>query len=347
MNKSIHSQIKAEYERRRKIAHDEQMERKEGVYLQIPRIREIDRQIHLAGIRCTRQILLSGEQEQQSLEELNAELQALQQEKASLLSEAGLAPDFLELRYQCPLCEDTGVVNRESGGETCACYRQQYLDLLYSHYNLQMTRIENFSTFCEEYYPDTVNEKKYGIKIAPREYIRNLRNKCMKFIENFDSPEEKNLFFSGPTGVGKTFMSNCIAAELLSRGRNVLYLSAPVLFNIINEYKVKLYKEDQYEDDSYRSILDVELLIIDDLGTEARSAARYAELLTILTTRHSTNLTQPCKTIISTNIGVKELYDYYDERVASRIVGSFDMFRFIGEDIRTIKKQQSTKTAGA
>jgi len=252
-----------------------------------------------------------------------------------LLTKAGYPEDYLEMKYYCGTCKDTGFVESENGFRKCACYRQQLINHIFSQSNLKLAEKENFSTFRESLFPDTVDEEKYGIKISPRENILRIKQRCLSFIENFDKPEEKNLFFSGPAGVGKTFMSNCIAMELIMRGRTVLYQSAPSLFRCISEYKMKSGRdEESFVDDLYENIFEADLLIIDDLGTEPPTASRYAELLNILNTRQIKNFTRPCKTIISTNIGARELYEYYSERVASRIIGCFDRLRFAGNDLR-------------
>ena len=220
-------------------------------------------------------------------------------------------------------------------------HKQLYINHLFNQSNLKLLLEENFSSFNENFYPVEVNEPKYGIKISPRENILRIKNRVLNFIENIDKPEEKNIFFCGATGVGKSFMINCIASELLSKGRTVLYQTAPYLFKIINEYRLRSFKDDDgYEDSSYENIFNVDLLIIDDLGTESPSAARYAELLNILNTRQENNLVKACKTIISTNIGINKLHEYYDERVASRIIGGFDLFKFAGQDIRMLKKNE-------
>jgi DNA replication protein DnaC len=167
-----------------------------------------------------------------------------------------------------------------------------------------------------------------------------MKKHCENFIGSFTLPETKNIFFCGPSGVGKTFMANCIAAELMKNGRSVLYQSAPMLFSSINDNKFRRPGNDGDDDAeaSYSAIYEADLLIIDDLGTEPPSAARYADMLTILNVRHMNNLSKPCKTIISTNIDVKRLADYYDERIVSRITGCFDLFHFAGDDIRIRKK---------
>jgi DNA replication protein DnaC len=184
-------------------------------------------------------------------------------------------------------------------------------------------------------YPDEINEAKYGISISPRDNINTIKNLCLDFTKNIDDPNQKNLFFSGRTGVGKTFLSLCIARELLNQGRTVLYMTAPVLFDIVTEYKMKAFKEDNYNDDKYHSIFSVELLIIDDLGTETLSDSRYAEILNILNSRQSQDTISACKTIISTNVGPKKLFELYTERITSRIVGYFDRLVLSGKDIRS------------
>jgi DNA replication protein DnaC len=265
-------------------------------------------------------------------------MEKLRKRKKLLLESHNYPPDYLKPEYKCEMCKDTGFISDNGVAEKCSCYRQQIINHLYDKSNLDLVKFENFDTFNEKYYPDKVDEKKYGINISPRENILNIKERCLAFINNFDSPDEKNLFFSGRPGVGKTFMASCIANELLNMGRTVLYQTSPVMFNTINEYKYRFSGSEEQCEAGYRNIFEVELLIIDDLGIEPSSPARYAELLTILNTRQINNLTRPCKTIISTNIGPKQLFEFYTERVVSRIVGYFDRLMFVGEDIRTLKK---------
>jgi len=338
MNNSIHRIILNEYEAKQKSAYDRVQLKKDHVYKKIPRIEEIDREIQLTGIKYNKAILLGTEPTEKVIDELLVKLESLKKEKEQLLLEFSFPANYLEPEFECKSCKDTGFIETASGLEICSCYRQNYINLLFSQSNIKLLDEENFSHFNESLFPDKIDEKKYGIKISPRENILKIWERALSFIENLDNPEEKNLFFSGPTGVGKTFMINCIAAELLKRGKTVLYQTAPVLFKTINDYRLMTLKDNITDDTGYSNIFSVELLIIDDLGTESPTAARYAELLNILTTRQKNNLSAPCKTIISTNIGINKLHEYYDERVASRIIGGFDLFRFAGEDIRMLKK---------
>lgn len=338
MSRNIHTIIKSEYEKRRQSAYDRLLERERETYTRIPELSDIDGQIKLSGIRFNKMLLLGDRASSDIVAELLSKIDALKSEKTRLLVNSGYPANFLEPDYQCQKCKDTGFVEGEDGTEKCTCYKQQVLSHLYTLSNLKLTESENFSTFSDGYYPDNVDRAKYGIPVSPRENIINIKSCCIDFVENFDSRDEKNLFFSGPTGVGKTFMANCIASELINRGYTVLYQTAPMLFQTVNDYKMKSFREENYEDGAYRSIFDTELLIIDDLGTETPSAAKYAELLTILNTRQIANLTKPCKTLISTNISLKKLNEYYDERIVSRIIGGFRTFWFAGEDIRGLKK---------
>jgi DNA replication protein DnaC len=338
MYKNIHILIQNEYEKRQKEIYDDIALRKKEVYSKIPKIEEIDNEIQFTGIKYTKMILQDTNTANALVNELREKLESLKSEKTMLLNKFSYPSNYLEPKYNCNLCKDTGYVGDVGNTQKCSCYKQKYINNLYNQSNLKLALFENFSMFNEEYYPDVVNEEKYGIRISPRKNILMIKDRAFDFIENITSPDNKNLFFSGPTGVGKTFMINCIAAELINRGRTVLYQTSSSLFNTINEHKLKSFKEIEYEDSTYDNIFDVEVLIIDDLGTESPTAARYAELLNILNSRYDKNLQRPCKTIIATNMGVGKLHEYYDERVASRIIGSFDLFKFAGEDIRMLKK---------
>lgn len=334
----INNSIKIEYEKRRREVLDLIQQRKEEIYTNIPSIEKIDTEIKLLGLKYSKMILLNNSSPDKLSEELSSKLEELKRKSENLLVNAGYPPNYLEPIYTCPICKDTGSIDTETTPERCFCYKQLLIDQLYNQSNLKIAQVENFSCFNADYYPDKINEQRYGIKKSPREQILAIKEKCLEFIDKFDSPDEKNLFFSGPAGVGKTFMANCIAFELMNRGKTVLYQSAPVLFDVISEHKIRNFKDNEWEDRYYKNIFQVDLLIIDDLGTESQTASRYAELLNILNIRQANNLVRPCKMIISSNIDINKVFEYYTERVASRIVGGFYIYRFAGEDIRRIKK---------
>lgn len=143
----------------------------------------------------------------------------------------------------------------------------------------------------------------------------------------------KILYLSETLGFGKTYLSNCIANELLKNGKTVLYQTAPILFDMILDYK---FGKDNISQEAYQNIFNVDLLIIDDLGTESINSVKHSEIFTILNTR-LLNQNKITKTIISTNLSLKELYNIYDERILSRIVGGYNICKFFGEDIRLQK----------
>ncbi len=339
MNFNVHNLIKNEYDNRRRNAYDKLEERKSELYSLIPRLREIDEEIHHAGLKYNIMLLKGELSSDNAVKELTDAIDRLKSEKASLLKSNGYPENYLSLVFICDKCSDTGLINSDNGeaDTVCVCYKQQLIDYIYDQSNLTIAGNDGFNSFDAGYYPDTPDEQRYGIKKSPRIQILGIRDHCLRFVKNFSLPDTKNLLFSGPTGVGKTFMAGCIAVELMNRGYSVLYQTAPALFNTIYEYRYKSSRDEIYDNSIYKSILETELLIIDDLGTESPSAMRYAELLNILDTRYANDRKRPCKTIIATNIDLKKLFEYYDERIASRITGSFDIFRFAGDDIRSIK----------
>ena len=167
--------------------------------------------------------------------------------------------------------------------------------------------------------------------------LKNIKENCISFIENFDNPDCKNLLFTGNTGLGKTFISNCIANELIKRGKNVLYQTAPVLLETVIDNKMSKYKISM-QDDFYKNVLESDLLIIDDLGTECINSMKLSELFTILNTRLLNLNNKITKTIISTNLNINNIFKNYEERIGSRIVGFYDIYYFFGDDLRFQKK---------
>lgn len=345
MNSDIYNSIKNEYDRRQKRAYDELEERKAAVYSLAPRIEEIDTEIHMSGLKYNKLMLTGEMSSEDAINELNKTIVKLRAEKAELLAQLGHPSDYLEPVFTCSKCQDTGIIRSNDGtpDKVCVCYKQLLINHLYNQSNLSVAGNEGFKSFKLEYYSDTPNEQLYGIKKSPRRQIAGILKNCKDFVDGFKDCGRKNLLFSGPTGVGKTYMASCIAVELMNRGYSVLYQTAPSLFNTIYEYRYKCSGDDAYDSSVYKNILDAELLIIDDLGTESPSAMRYSELLSIIDTRCSNDTKKPCKTIIVTNIDLKKLFEYYDERVISRITGGFDMFKFAGDDIRAIKRTEACR----
>lgn len=336
---NIHQLIKNEFEKKRKRALDQLEERKTELYYRIPRLEEIEEEIRAAGLKYNKAILLGTVPSDSAAAQLSVTIDQLRKERSDLLKANGYDENYLEPVYECTKCSDTGIVSSPDGeGDTlCICYRQLLINHLYDQSNICAAGNGGLECFDTGLYPDIVDEVRYGIKKSPRRQITGILENCRHFLDNFGSPDVKNLLFCGPTGVGKTFMAVCIAMELMRSGHTVLYQTAPALFNTIYEYRYNTNNSEDYDSTVYKNILETELLIIDDLGTESPTAMRYAELLNIIDTRMSNDIRRPCKTIIATNIDLKKLFEYYDERIVSRITGGFDIFRFAGDDIRMMK----------
>lgn len=333
MDKEIYYIIERILEKRRNNSIFEFEKRKAAIYKQYPELQEIEKQIKELGLKFSKSILKDSSF---SPELLKQETENLKRRKINILVKNGLPSNILKPTFKCSLCQDTGFITKDDFTTKCNCFNQELINILHSRSNLKLASHENFDSFNENFYSEEINYEKYKVHISPRTCIKEIKEIVLGFIREFGKTNEKNLFFSGKAGVGKTFMSSCIANELLKKGYTVVYCSAPNLFEFIGTHKLKQNNEinDTF---IYKSYYDCDLLIIDDLGTEGKTTSRYSELLTILNTRSNKNLTKVCKTIISSNIDLNNLKSYYDERIMSRIFGNFRLIRFFGDDIRQLK----------
>ncbi|MBP7176732.1 MAG: ATP-binding protein [Thermoclostridium sp.] len=328
-------ELKREFQQRRENAVSERDKRKAEVYGKVAKMKELDRQISTLGIAFSREALNQGTNPDQ-LQSFEQKLNELVSSKKKLLVDHGFSENYLELVYQCKKCNDTGFVLDDEGKPgtvPCHCYRQLMVERFYDVSNLNSDGETGFEFFNESYYPDVAE----GHEESARARALRIRQKCLDFVNSFEDNGQPNLYFSGPTGVGKTFLSKCIALEVLKKGHTVLYLPAPAMFDIIYRSKYPADKNEN-RDGAYEDILNADLLIIDDLGTESPSAAKYTELLTLLDYRSAKNTKLRCKTIVSTNLDPQDLHKVYSERIVSRILGEFDILVIYGDDIRLIKR---------
>lgn len=333
----INREIKVILEARRDRARADLDQRKAEAWARIPELAVLDQKITLEGIHHARMVI-RGDSGVADAEALARRITELKKEKEKLLLNNGYPADFLEPRFTCRICGDTGLITGQDSLETqpCVCYRQLYLEKLYQVSNILDDGMTGFKYFDESLYDDKPNKKRYGSDISPRDQIMAIRDRCLAFIENFMDPGQSNLYFYGAVGTGKTFMAKSTGLELLKRGHTVLYLSAPVLFDVIR--RARFSPDDSELDATYRDLVETQLLILDDLGTEPASDARYAEFLTLLEARKTRASHHMARTIISSNLDLKQIYQAYNERIASRILGEFEPIKFFGDDIRILKK---------
>ena len=329
MNNSILNDLLKQYEKTRLNNMHDLENRKKELYLSNPKLQEIDEKLSSLSINTAKSILQNNSLE--SLSTLKENISNLKQEKEKLLKSLGLSLEYLEPFYNCKLCKDTGYILNNGKTSMCSCLKQKIYNIEYNQKNENIIKNQNFDNFNANLFSNEVNEKKYNSKISPRENITDIRNAAINFINNFDDENTKNLIFSGGTGLGKTFLSNCIINSLLENGKTVMYQTSPVMLdNLISDLFAKPDKQVGISS----SLLSVDLLVIDDLGTETLNSMKFTELYKIINTRLLSNKT---KTIISTNLDLRGIFQTYDERLASRFVGYYDIYRFFGDDIRLKK----------
>lgn len=315
--------IMRDYEQKQLKSHDIQAARYEEVYQKLPEFKTLDESISILSVQYGKK-LLNGEE--RALDSLKEELEILRGSKKSLLASAGFPEDYLDPVYECPDCKDTGYI----GNEKCHCFKRAIIRLLYEQSNIKEFPTEaSFDNFSLDFYSPTHYDKTAG-KTA-RAMMEDTLRICRRFVDRFGE-EFQNLFFYGSVGVGKTFLSTCIAREIMNREYSVLYFSAPQLFAALSQPKFDRSDVDAKNMSDY--IFNCDLLIIDDLGSEYTNAFITSQFFTCINER----LIHRKSTIISTNLSLESIADLYTERSFSRITSSYAMLKIIGDDIRIKKK---------
>ncbi len=304
------------YEKKQSQTRHELERRTKYVYEHIPAYRELEDTIATLSVSQGKKYLEGNES---AIEELKAELARLSAKKAQLLKDAGLPADYLKPSYTCPDCRDTGYID----GQKCHCFKQTMITLLYEQSNIrEMLQNENFDALSYEYYE--------GEHLS---HFRNAVTTCQNFIKNFNS-DYHNLFFYGTVGTGKSFLSNCVAKELIESGHSVIYFSSSGLFDLLSKYSFDFKnREDQIE--QHNDLYQCDLLIIDDLGTELTNQFVTSQLFSLLNGRHMGKKA----TVISTNLSLEELRNRYSDRIFSRITSHYEICKLTGPDIRMYKKR--------
>jgi len=315
-----------QYDKKRTKAEILLSQRKELIYEEIPRIKELDKELSLTGVRISKLIIHNPNQIKKLTKELMLNNDILLKEKVQLLLNNDYPQNFLEIMYDCPICKDTGYIDTKK----CNCLKQNLINIAYSQSNLQnILSVENFNTFNFAYYSESYTNNE---ELSPRQNMIQIRNYSLKFIETFEN-NANNLILYGKTGLGKTFLCNSIAKELLDKGFTVLYLTSFALFQIFENHRFSYKSNVSKTQDHFDTIFDVDLLIIDDLGTEFTTSLTGVELFNCINSRILTKKS----TIISTNLQPNEWGSQYSERFTSRILGHYKIMKFFGNDIRLQK----------
>ncbi len=296
-----------------------------------PRIPELDRKIQ-ASMHQALSLTLSKDPDARdrilALRNTNLELQ---RQRAALLAEMGLAEDALDDRPMCPYCNDTGWVH----STMCRCLRS----LCAEEQTRELSRLldlgdQSFDTFDLGYYSTQAAEGKR----SDYETMKLVRDTCRTYVSRFAGSAILNMLFTGPPGLGKTFLSACIAREISGQGYSVVYDTAT---NIFRQFDLRKFQSRTEEGEEGRSAvnryLKCDLLILDDLGSEMLTPLVSAALYEVINTR----LVDHLHTIISTNLTTQEIASRYTLKVASRIQGEYQVMHFCGTDIRQQKKRGS------
>ncbi|MBR5596165.1 MAG: ATP-binding protein [Lachnospiraceae bacterium] len=308
------------YEEKQLSSRQLQNERIAYVKKNFPMYQELNHKISSLSLEHANK-LLDGDTN--ALAQLKSSISILRKQKEDILINAGLPGDYLELSYTCSDCKDTGYI----GLEKCHCFKQQIINLLYQQSNIHdMLKESNFSHLSYEFYKD-----------EDLLHFENAVKTCKDFIDCFNS-DYHNLFFYGTVGTGKSFLSGCIAKELIDRGHSVIYFSSVGLFEKLSQisfdYNAKEDKAELYED-----LYSCDLLIIDDLGTELTNNFSSSQFFSCLNER----ILRKKSFIISTNLSLQELRDRYSDRIFSRITSNFKLCKITGPDIRMYKKRLTTR----
>ena len=297
--------------------------RTEEIYNKCPEILDIDNRIAEQSVARAKRAILGDPDALKGLDEDNRNLSM---EKKRLLVKNGYPAEYLSPRYECPLCNDTGFVN----GERCSCFKQALSNLIYSESNIRdIIKEQNFENFNWSLYSDDNADRDPFMKRTPMENIHEVVDQAHRFIENFDTSYE-NLLIYGNTGVGKTYLANCIARELLDDAHTVLYYTAFRFFSYIEKCRFKSATPEDSTPVSEDYLIDCDLLIIDDLGTELANSFTTSALYSVINERHL----KQRPTIISTNLNFEQIEERYSERVFSRLSKDYSFLKIIGRDIR-------------
>ncbi|WP_027625474.1 ATP-binding protein [Clostridium lundense] len=317
MIKGYQEEVLKIYDKLRTIEEKTLEDRRKEIENKLPQVIEIEKNIAKLSLDLSINIIRKREDIDEYISSIKEKITDLRMKKSELLVASGYPLDYLEMHYNCPKCKDTGFI----GSIKCECYKKNLIKVLYknSEINYILER-DNFSNFSFQHFSPYKNGNEPE---SPRKNMEKIASISWSFIENFTSTHE-NLLFFGESGTGKSFLANCIAKELLDRGYMVIYKTA---VDLIKDLKsVRFDSQEDLED----LLINCDLLIIDDLGTEPLTEFSKMELFNLLNSK----LLKRKKMIISTNFTIETLLKNYSERISSRLLGNFTLCKFYGEDIR-------------
>lgn len=326
MIKGYQTELMDMYEKIRTDENRKLMKRREEIKNKYPEILELDTTIQKLCLNLS-MAALRGITDQNELNNIKEEITDLRAKKYEMLVSHGYNPDYLNLHYNCPKCKDTGFI----GIDKCSCFKSKLIKLYYKDSDLEeAVKTNNFKNFNINLYSNhKLNDEMY----TPRKNIEDILEYITgEYLPNFKN-SNTNLLFYGNSGTGKTFLSWCIAKELLDKGFLVVYKTSDDLLRALKDIKFN------NDTDLENLLINCDLLIIDDLGSEQITDFSSTELFTLINKKILKNK----KMLISTNLSLPLISKRYSERISSRIIGEFKLFKFFTEDIRiqlNLKRQK-------
>ena len=326
MIKGYQTELMDMYEKIRTDENRKLMKRREEIKNKYPEILELDTTIQKLCLNLS-MAALRGITDQNELNNIKEEITDLRAKKYEMLVSHGYNPDYLNLHYNCPKCKDTGFI----GIDKCSCFKSKLIKLYYKDSDLEeAVKTNNFKNFNINLYSNhKLNDERY----TPRKNIEYILEYITgEYLPNFKN-SNTNLLFYGNSGTGKTFLSWCIAKELLDKGFLVVYKTSDDLLRALKDIKFN------NDTDLENLLINCDLLIIDDLGSEQITDFSSTELFTLINKKILKNK----KMLISTNLSLPLISKRYSERISSRIIGEFKLFKFFTEDIRiqlNLKRQK-------
>ena len=332
LSDELYNEIIALYSSTRREHSMELAERERKAYATLPVLSDYD-----AELSALRSKLFDALSKDKDTSDIESEMDRISQKKSKLI-EHEFGSDYLKMTYTCNACKDTGYIGEEGHKTKCECFNRHASRLFYERYgNKSLNKNHTFDTFKLDIY----DQEKDDSGISPYEtadavfyYLSSCYTRYLKDMDD-SAIQYKNIYIYGPTGVGKTYLLECVFNEAVKNYRSAIYLTANDLFRICDRARFNRF-DDEDEDDSvdsfYQSNLcDCDILLIDDLGTEPMSKFSRSDLFYYINTR----LISGKSTIITGNYEPDELANIYDNRISSRIMGDYLTLTMIGEDLRT------------
>ncbi len=315
--KQLYQKAQQATQRRRQIAETEAEKRRGELFAAHPQLLQLEQTITETGSKAA---LLAALGSKKEADDLLAKVDRLAVEKTDILVALGRPKDALDVNYSCKICSDKGIVE----GAVCSCVHQEVKQMRMQEINQSgPLRLCKFESFKLDAYPQQMEYG--GTVVRPREIMQAVYERCVRWADSF-GPRSQSLYMFGDAGLGKTHLALSIASVVIEKGYDVIYVSAPSVFDEI--------RNNPDATGLYQSMLNAQLLVLDDLGVEFLDARVRSMIYDLVNTRMGRR-----PTIYTTNITSQELLERrYDEKVASRLLGSCELIRVFGKDIRLQKQ---------